>query len=139
MNRQAQQAAASAGLLEVAEADRNKRNREEIHYKGNFTPYDLRHTCASLKLRAGMPPATIAKEMGHSIETRLPFLDYRVVEAPKMIEGAYVAEDAPGVLVQPAPRTRDQLDRGEWEPRDARGRPLRGSPPRRRRRRCHRR
>lgn len=40
-------------------------------------------------------------------------------------EGAYVAEDAPGVLVQPAPRTRDQLDRGEWEPRDARGRPLR--------------
>lgn len=40
-------------------------------------------------------------------------------------EGAYVAEDAPGVLVQPQPRTRAQLDDGQWEPLDGRGRPLR--------------
>lgn len=39
-------------------------------------------------------------------------------------EGAYVAPDAPDVLLQPAPRTRAQLDAGQWEPLDARGRPL---------------
>lgn len=37
-------------------------------------------------------------------------------------EGAY--RDADGALVQPAPRTREDMDAGRWEPRDAQGREL---------------
>jgi len=37
-------------------------------------------------------------------------------------EGAY--RDAAGTIVQPAPRTREQLERGEWEPVDANGEAL---------------
>ena len=40
-------------------------------------------------------------------------------------EGAYEAVDAPGKLVQPASRSREQLLAGKWEPLDAAGRPLR--------------
>jgi dTDP-L-rhamnose 4-epimerase len=39
-------------------------------------------------------------------------------------EGAYVAPDAPERVLQPAPRTRAQLDAGQWEPLDSRGRAL---------------
>jgi dTDP-L-rhamnose 4-epimerase len=39
-------------------------------------------------------------------------------------EGAYVALDAPEKLVRPAPRTRAQLDAGQWEPLDELRRPL---------------
>lgn len=38
-------------------------------------------------------------------------------------EGAFV--DAAGAIVQPVPRTREQLDANHWEPRDATGAPLR--------------
>lgn len=63
-------AAAEAGLLTIVEPETGpEKNRAKVKYTGDFTPYDLRHTCASLKIRAGTPPATIAKEMGHSIET----------------------------------------------------------------------
>jgi len=37
-------------------------------------------------------------------------------------EGAY--RDSRGAIVQPAPRTREQLDRAEWEPLDGNGEPL---------------
>ncbi|WP_339345906.1 NAD-dependent epimerase/dehydratase family protein [uncultured Sphingomonas sp.] len=37
-------------------------------------------------------------------------------------EGAYRDQD--GAIVHPAPRTRQQLESGQWEPRDAAGRPL---------------
>lgn len=37
-------------------------------------------------------------------------------------EGAYI--DGSGMLRQPAPRLREQLERGDWEPRDAGGREL---------------
>lgn len=37
-------------------------------------------------------------------------------------EGAY--RDADGAIVQPMPRSRQQLEQGEWEPRDDAGRPL---------------
>lgn len=53
-------AAGEAGLLTFDE--------ETGRWEGGFRPYDLRHTCASLKIRAGVPPATIAAEMGHSLE-----------------------------------------------------------------------
>lgn len=33
----------------------------------DFTPYDLRHTCASLMLRAQIPPADVAAHMGHGL------------------------------------------------------------------------
>lgn len=33
-----------------------------------FNPYDLRHTCASLMLRAGVPPAEVAAHMGHGLQ-----------------------------------------------------------------------
>lgn len=34
----------------------------------DFTPYDLRHTCASLMLRAQIPPADVAAHMGHGLQ-----------------------------------------------------------------------
>jgi integrase len=37
----------------------------------DFRPYDLRHTCASLMLRAGIPAPDVAEHMGHSLETLL--------------------------------------------------------------------
>jgi integrase len=37
----------------------------------NFRPYDLRHTCASLMLRAGIPAPDVAEHLGHSLETLL--------------------------------------------------------------------
>lgn len=43
-------------------------------------------------------------------------------------EGAYEAVDAPGKLVQPASRSKEQLLAGQWEPLDAAGRPLRSVP-----------
>lgn len=36
-------------------------------------------------------------------------------------EGAYVSELSPDLIVQPKPRTREQLDSGKWEPLDANG------------------
>lgn len=39
-------------------------------------------------------------------------------------EGAYVSAQEPHTMIQPAPRTRAQLDAAEWEPHDAQGRPL---------------
>lgn len=39
-------------------------------------------------------------------------------------EGAYVSPKAPDRLLQPAPRTRAQLDRSQWEPLDSDGVPL---------------
>ena len=33
-----------------------------------FTAYDLRHTCASLMLRAGIPPVEVAAHMGHGLD-----------------------------------------------------------------------
>jgi len=43
-------------------------------------------------------------------------------------EGAYVAQGAPEVLLQPAPRTPDQLASNLWEPVDADGAPLQAVP-----------
>ena len=37
----------------------------------DFRPYDLRHTCASLMLRAGIPAPDVAEHLGHSLETLL--------------------------------------------------------------------
>lgn len=34
-----------------------------------FTPYDLRHTCASLMIAAGRPPTEVAEQLGHSLQT----------------------------------------------------------------------
>lgn len=34
-----------------------------------FTPYDLRHTCASLMIAAGRPPTEVANRLGHSLQT----------------------------------------------------------------------
>lgn len=39
-------------------------------------------------------------------------------------EGAYVSASQPGLIVQPQPRSRAQLDAGLWEPLDALGQPL---------------
>jgi dTDP-L-rhamnose 4-epimerase len=43
-------------------------------------------------------------------------------------EGAYESADAPGIIVQPPPRSKAQLMAGEWEPTDERGRRLRPIP-----------
>jgi dTDP-L-rhamnose 4-epimerase len=39
-------------------------------------------------------------------------------------EGAYVSNGAPETLIRPGPRTRAQLDAGQWQPLDALGKPL---------------
>lgn len=54
-------AAGAAGLLEW--------DKENMTWIGDLRPYDLRHTCASLRIRAGDPLAEIAADLGHSIAT----------------------------------------------------------------------
>lgn len=34
-----------------------------------FTPYDLRHTCASLMIASGRPAPEVAEQLGHSLQT----------------------------------------------------------------------
>jgi integrase len=43
------------------------RPAEEAAGLEGFRPYDLRHTCASLMLRAQIPPADVAEHMGHGL------------------------------------------------------------------------
>lgn len=57
-------AAAVAGLLTWdPEAGKNGK------WVGDFRPYDLRHTNASQRIRAGEPVAEIANDLGHSLKT----------------------------------------------------------------------
>jgi integrase len=35
---------------------------------GDFTPYELRHTCASLMIAAGRPIAEVADHLGHGVD-----------------------------------------------------------------------
>ncbi len=60
--------------------DADYRNWRKRHFKpaveaaglpDDFRPYDLRHTCASLMLRAGIPHTDVAEHLGHSPETLL--------------------------------------------------------------------
>lgn len=37
----------------------------------SFTPYDLRHTCASLMIATGRPVPEVAEQLGHSIEVNV--------------------------------------------------------------------
>lgn len=53
-------AAGAAGLLD--------RNAESESRAGDFRPYDLRHTCASLMIRAHVGPADVAAQLGTSLE-----------------------------------------------------------------------
>ena len=41
------------------------------HLAANAVPYDLRHTAATVMLRAGVPLAEVARRLGHSIEVLL--------------------------------------------------------------------
>lgn len=59
-NRGFTKAAGAAGLLEW--------DTESEAWTGDFRPYDLRHTCASLMIRAHMPPADVAAQLGTSLE-----------------------------------------------------------------------
>jgi integrase len=60
--------------------DADYRNWRKRHFKpaveaaglpSDFRPYDLRHTCASLMLRAGIPYTDVADHLGHSPDTLL--------------------------------------------------------------------
>jgi integrase len=53
-------AAGAAGLLEW--------DAERKRWLGDFTPYDLRHTCASLMIAAGRPIAEVADHLGHGVD-----------------------------------------------------------------------
>jgi integrase len=53
-------AAGSAGLLEW--------DPEAKRWTGDFVPYDLRHTCASLMIAAGRPIAEVAEHLGHGVD-----------------------------------------------------------------------
>lgn len=44
------------------------RARKAAKLPDNFTPYDLRHTCASLMLASGVPLPLVARQLGHSID-----------------------------------------------------------------------
>jgi integrase len=59
-NRGFTRAAGKAGLLEWDEGAEP--------WLGDFRPYDLRHTCASLMIRAHVPPADVAAQLGTSLE-----------------------------------------------------------------------
>ncbi len=53
-------AAGAAGLLEWSS--------DSESWVGDFRPYDLRHTCASLMIRAHVGPADVAAQLGTSLE-----------------------------------------------------------------------
>lgn len=53
-------AAGAAALL--------KWNAELATWVGDFVPYDLRHTCASLMIAAGRPIAEVADHLGHGVD-----------------------------------------------------------------------
>ena len=53
-------AAGAAGLLE--------HDAKRRRWVGDFTPYDLRHTCASLMIAAGRPIAEAADHLGHGVD-----------------------------------------------------------------------
>jgi integrase len=53
-------AAGAAGLLDW--------DAESESWVGDFRPYDLRHTCASLMIRAHVGPADVAAQLGTSLE-----------------------------------------------------------------------
>jgi integrase len=53
-------AAGAAGLLDW--------DGESETWAGDFRPYDLRHTCASLMVRAHVGPADVAAQLGTSLE-----------------------------------------------------------------------
>lgn len=38
------------------------------HRLGRTTIYDLRHSAATMMLRAGVPPAEVARRLGHSVD-----------------------------------------------------------------------
>jgi integrase len=69
--------------------DSDYRNWRRRHFKpaataaglpDDFRPYDLRHTCASLMLRAGTPATDVAEHLGHSIETLLSVYAHAIKE-----------------------------------------------------------
>lgn len=53
-------AAGNAGLLDW--------DNQSESWVGGFRPYDLRHTCASLMIRAHVGPADVAAQLGTSLE-----------------------------------------------------------------------
>ena len=59
-NRGFTKAAGAAGLLDW--------DAETETWTGDFRPYDLRHTCASLMIRAHVGPADVAAQLGTSLE-----------------------------------------------------------------------
>lgn len=76
-------AAGASGLLEW--------NSDSENWVGDFRPYDLRHTCASLTIRAHVGPADVAAQLGTSLE--LVFRTYaHSIEAMRGRPSTSVAE-----------------------------------------------
>jgi integrase len=80
-------AAGAAGLLEWDE-------RAE-RWAGDFRPYDLRHTCASLMIHSLAPPGEIAAHMGHGLQVLFSTYGHDIEqmrgEQPQPIERAIQA------------------------------------------------
>lgn len=53
----------AAGAARLLEWD-----AERECWSGDFVPYDLRHTCASLMIAAGRPIAEVADHLGHGVD-----------------------------------------------------------------------
>jgi integrase len=82
-------------------SDTDYRNWRRRHFKpaataaglpDNFRPYDLRHTCASLMLRAGTPEIDVAEHLGHGLgvlqDTYAHAIKAMKGEPPKSLEAS---------------------------------------------------
>jgi integrase len=111
-NRGFTRAAGRAGLLEWD--DRTK------GWIGDFRPYDLRHTCASLMIRAHVPPTDVAAQLGTSLElvfrTYAHSIEAMRGRAPTSIADAIHAARSSAVAGSGEPRTRSSR---RAEPRTA--------------------
>jgi integrase len=66
------------------------------HRLGKTTVYDLRHSAATMMLRAGVPPAEVARRLGHSVDILMRVyagvFDYERQRSNELIDRA-VRED----------------------------------------------
>lgn len=71
----------------------------EGHRLANTTVYDLRHSAATMMLRAGVPPAEVARRLGHSVDVLMRVyagvFDDERIRSNKLIERAIKTASRP--------------------------------------------
>jgi integrase len=100
-------AAGAAGLLDW--------DPESRAWVGDFRPYDLRHTCASLMIRAHITPADVAARLGTSLE--LVFRTYaHSIEEMRGRPSTSVAEAISAARTRGAPSCSERVRNSFGEP-----------------------